>query len=226
MTETKDLTAIWDAGGVLYTFDQSITDRKLSQDSGRSLEEISAILFGGSAHGREYNQGLVEPYNLGNIDSLEFYKRLKKALGLKMDYSEFADAWSNIFTPNTEILEFIKRVHTAGYRQGILSSTNPLHWYGMRRIFDLESLLGRERIVCTFDLDAGEKKPHPKLFDLALRRTGGIKDRTKTAYLDDVLKYATAADNYGIKGIHVDNTKPDFQERCIEDAIRFGINTD
>ncbi len=120
-------TVIWDAGGVIYTFDQSKTDKKLSANSGKSIEEITAVLFGGSAGGREYNAGLVEPFNLGKINSQQFYENVKRELGLTMSFDEFRDAWTDIFALNDKVTMFIRDVHRAGYNQGVLSSTNPMH---------------------------------------------------------------------------------------------------
>jgi len=215
---SKDLTAIlWDAGGVIYNFDQSITDRKLATRCGKSPELVSAAIFGGSASGREYNKGLVEPYNLGHIDSRTFYENVKRELGLDMSFDEFAEAWSDIFTLNEDITHYIRASREEDLRQGVLSSTNPLHWEGMKRLYNLEEALGKEVVVCTFHPDAGEKKPHPKLFEVSLRRLDSKKE--ETVYVDDVKKYVDAAIAYGMKGLHCDSTRPNFQERCIEDLV-------
>ena len=212
---TTKPTIIWDAGGVIYAFDQSRTDRKLSANSGRTVEEISAVLFGSSAGGREYNAGLVEQFNLGKIDSNAFYDAVKKALGLTMTFDEFHDAWTDIFTLNKGIVGFIQDAHRAGYKQGVLSSTNPMHWGKMNSMFDLEALLGKDHVVCTYHPDAGQKKPHPALFEATLRRLRATAP--ECIYVDDVQKYADAAEKLGIKGVHVDITQQDFQEKCIED---------
>ena len=209
---------LWDAGGVIYTLDQSITDRKLAAHCGKSPELVSATIFGGSASGKEYNKGLVEPYNLGHVDSRTFYENVKSELGLDMSFDEFAEAWSDIFTLNEDILHYIRAAREEGVRQGVLSSTNPLHWEGMKRLYNLEEALGKEVVVCTFHTDAGEKKPHPKLFEVSLRKLGSKKE--ETVYVDNVKKYIDAAVAYGLLGVHCDNSRPDFQERCIEDLAR------
>lgn len=208
---------LWDAGGVIYTFDQSITDRKLSERCGKPAELISATIFGGSALGKEYNKGLVEPYNLGHIDSKTFYENVKRELGLDMTFDQFTEAWSDIFTLNEDIIHYIRAAREEGKKQGVLSSTNPLHWEGMKRLYNLEGALGKDVVVCTFYPDAGEKKPHPKLFDVSLRRLGSKKE--ETVYVDDVKKYVDAAIAYGLQGLHCDNSRSDFQQRCIEDLV-------
>lgn len=218
---TTKPTVIWDAGGVVYAFDQSRTDRKLSDNSGKSIDEITAIIFGGSVGGREYNAGLVEPFNLGKIDSQTFYENVERELGLTMTFDEFRDAWTDIFTLNKNVVRFIQNAHRAGYKQGVLSSTNPLHWEKMNEMFDLEVLLGKERVVCTYHKDAGQKKPHPALFETALRRLQATKE--ESIYVDDLKKYTDAAEKLGIKGVHVDITQPEFQEKCIEDLRRLGV---
>lgn len=215
---SKADAVLWDAGGVVYTFDQSITDRKLAARCGKTLEEISAVLFGGAAEGKEYNRGLVEPYNLGRIDSRTFYEDIKTELNLDMSFDEFAEAWSDIFTLNEDIVNYIRAAREEGIKQGVLSSTNPLHWEGMKRLYNLEEALGKKVVICTFHSDAAEKKPHPKLFDVSLRKLDTPKDRT--VYVDDVKKYIDAAIAYGLLAIYCDDSKPDFQQRCIEDLVR------
>ncbi len=218
---TTKPTVIWDAGGVIYAFDQNRTDKKLSANSGKSIDEVTTVIFGGSAGGREYNAGLVEPFNLGKINSLQFYENVRKALGLTMTFDEFRDAWTDIFTLNNQVVDFIQDAHCAGYKQGILSSTNPMHWGKMNSMFDLETLLGKDRVVCTYHPDAGQKKPHPQLFETALRRLQATA--AESVYVDDIKKYTDTAEKLGIKGVHVDLTNPDFQKKCIEDLTKLGI---
>ncbi|MEK6862111.1 MAG: HAD hydrolase-like protein [Nanoarchaeota archaeon] len=213
----KAHAVLWDAGGVIYTFDQGKTDRKLAARCGKTQEEISATLFGGAAEGKEYNKGLVEPYNLGHINSRTFYENVKRELGLDMSFDEFAEAWSDIFTLNEDIVYYIRASREEGIKQGVLSSTNPLHWEGMKRLYNLEEALGKEVVVCTFHPDAGEKKPHPRLFDISLRKLSTLKE--ETVYVDDVKKYVDAAISFGMLGLHCDNSRPDFQERCMENLV-------
>jgi len=213
---------IWDAGGVIYSFDQNIANKQLAQNCGKSLEEISEVIYGNSMTDRQFNSGIAEPYNLGKINSKEFYSRLKKRLGLTMSYDKFVAVFGNILTLNHKIADLIERVHNAGYTQGVLSSTNPIHWAEMMKLFDIERLLGSERIVRTCDQDAGEKKPSPILFDLVLKKLGG-GDKKTFAYFDDVQKYAEAATLYGVNGIYVNITRPDFEENCIATVKSLGI---
>ncbi len=91
----------------------------------------------------------------------------------------------------------------------------------MNSMFDLEGLLTPQKVVCTYHADAGQKKPHPHLFETTLRRLQATKE--ESIYVDDVKKYADAAEKFGIKGVHVDITNPDFQERCIEDLRRLSV---
>ena len=114
----KAHAVLWDAGGVIYTFDQGKTDRKLAARCGKTQEEISATLFGGAAEGKEYNKGLVEPYNLGHINSRTFYENVKRELGLDMSFDEFAEAWSDIFTLNEDIVYYIRASREEGIKQG------------------------------------------------------------------------------------------------------------
>ncbi len=219
---TKDhTTIIWDVGGVLHDFDQSITDSILARHCAKTTEEISAVIFGGSASGREYNQGIIEPYNLGLIDSQTFYERLKETLGLDMSFDEFATAWKAVWTtPKQSLLDFVKGLKAYPVKQGILSSTNPLHWQGLCERINIEGLISPQHSVCTYHQGAHEKKPHPKLFDIVLQKLNSTKG--ESGYVDDVLKYVTAAQTYGLSGgFHVDLKQPDHVARCIEEVTAY-----
>lgn len=210
---------LWDAGGVIFPFDQTRGDRKIAEDCGKSFEEVSKILYGNS--GIEYNQGVVEDYILGRINSREFYMRLREVLGMKMNFNNFVEVYTDIFGLNIKIRDFILQMNDEGVTQGVLSSTDILHWEKMNSIFNLEELLGKENIVCTFHKDAGHKKPSPELFNTAIRRLG--VDKRTCVYVDDIKKYVEKALEYGFgAGVHVDNTKPDFQERCIREIQALG----
>lgn len=216
-------TILWDAGGVIYSFNQEKCDEKLARDCGRTPKEVSELLFGVSGADRRYNAGLCEPFILGRIDERQFYHRVKEQLGLGMNYIDFIDAWNDIFTLNYDITGFIRRAADAGIPQGILSSTNSLHWQKMNSLFDLETVLGKETIVCTYHPGVGVKKGEPRLFDIALERLKMKKE--ETVYVDDVKKYVDAAQQYGFGAVvHVElQRRESFQEECIRELERLGF---
>lgn len=216
-------TILWDAGGVIVGFDQAKCDEKLASSSNKSASEVSTILFGDSIKGKGYNDGLVEKFNLGRISSKEFYESVRIALGLNMGYRDFAEAWIDIFSINEKILAFMRKAAARGIRQGILSSTNPLHWDKMNQLCGLESLLGKNNILCTYHPDARMKKPDLKLFDCALQRLKAKKE--ETVYVDDIEKYLAAARTYGFGAtVHVNLDNPSYQEKCIKDLGSLGFH--
>lgn len=216
-------TILWDAGGVIYSFDQGRVDRALAANCNKCPGEVAAILYGGTAGDREYNRGLVEDFNLGIVDAPVFYHRVKKTLELRMDYDDFVSNWNSVFKGvNSKIASYLERAADAGIPQGILSSTNPLHWKEMNHMLNLEKLLGKKNIVCTYHPDARAKKPTPELFDTALQRMGRQKE--EVVYVDDVKKYTDAALNYGFgAAVHVDIEKSDFQQQCIHALEELGF---
>ena len=215
-------TILWDAGGVIYSFDQKKCDTRLAAACGRTPEDVSKMLFGSSAEGREYNAGLVEKFNLGKINELEFYYGVKETLGLSINYEQFVSAWTDIFTPNLEVMDLMKLFADIRIKQAILSSTNPLHWQTMNTLFDLETLLGQENIVCTYHSGVGVKKGKPQLFDIVLGRIK--KSKEEVVYVDDVKKYVDSAAEYGFGAtVHVDIEQRDFQEKCIRKLQKLGF---
>ncbi|MBS3144268.1 HAD hydrolase-like protein [Candidatus Woesearchaeota archaeon] len=218
---TNSITAVmWDLGGVVLAFDESITDRKLSAHCALTPEQISGKLFGNSVAGREFNEGLIEPFYLGRIGAQVFYQNVKKELGLDMSYKQFVDAWTDIFTRNEKIIAFMQGLKRKGVPQCALSSTNELHMEKMVKFAGLEETVGRARFVTTYNV--GAKKPDRRLFEAA---TCVLQTPlNQCAYVDDIQKYIDASLKYGIgAAIHVDITQPDFQERCIADLKKLGI---
>ncbi len=217
-------TILWDMGGVVCSFYQGIANANLSRHSksGKTSKEVSDILFGSSAAKGHYNQGLTEDYYLGRQDSENFYLRVREALDLDMSYANFVEAWSNMFSLNEDVCNFIKRAHEWGYNQGVLSSTNPIHWRAMDNLAGTEDLLGREKIICTYHKDAGFKKPSFELFEAATRRLNVPKE--EVIYVDDVKDYTDAALKFGLGGaVHVDHSSKDYQHNCIVELAKLGI---
>ncbi|MDO8555671.1 MAG: HAD-IA family hydrolase [Nanoarchaeota archaeon] len=217
---------IWDMGGVIINFDANITNRLLSEDCGRSPEEVNALLYGGSAAGREYNAGLISDYYLGETDSEGFYFHVAQALQLNMSRERFEAVWkATLTTPNIEVVDLIHRLHRR-YQQCILSSTNPWQLERMNEFttiggkIDLQTLLGDDRMVTTYKVH--DKKPSKRLFRAACAVLGLEKELC--VYIDDVKKYTDAAKKFGLQAVHVDITKPDFINRCLDDLVALGIN--
>lgn len=218
-------TILWDMGGVVCNFNQGTANERLSKRSrsGKSVKEVSDILFGSSAASGQYNEGLTEDFYLGREGSESFYHRVKSALELDMSYKDFVRAWGDIFTPNDDIIRFIKDVHESGYVQGVLSSTNPIHWEYMDRLAKIEGVLGKDKIICTYHPDAGFKKPSAELFQTAVNRLQVPKERV--IYVDDVRAYTEVALRLGFgAAVHVDHNNEDYQARCIAAIRELGIS--
>jgi len=206
---------IWDLGDVVYAFDQTLTDNGFAKISGLDAKEVAGILYGQTIENKGYNAGVNEGHNLGTMTSEEFYKAATKALNINLGYEEFTRVWSDIFTVNEKVRDFIIESHNAGIPQAVLSSTNPMHLDAMNKLFDIKNLLGEKNVFATFH--AGYKKPTRELFDAFFSTTGFEKHRS--VYVDDVQKYVDAAEKYGLGAIvRVDTSNPQFQEKCIMDV--------
>ncbi|MBI5390932.1 HAD-IA family hydrolase [Candidatus Woesearchaeota archaeon] len=203
---------IWDLGGVVYSFDQGVFDRNIAlvQHSGKTLPEIRNILYGTS--GREYNAGLMEAFNKGEISPHEFHRAVCQHLGIELPYEEFKHLWTNIFTLNKAIAQFIQQRKQQGFPQAVLSSINELNVEKVNQIFPIEQLLGKKHMIYT--CRHGMKKPDPRLFDFALESLG--KRKEEVVYVDDIKKYTDAAIAYGLQVVHVDLAHADFQQRTIK----------
>lgn len=214
---------LWDAGDVIYPFNFKPAFESIAANATvprfKNPKEVNAILFG-TTTGHEYNAGITEANYLGKESDDSFYERAKEVLGLTFSRTEFEHVFSDIFTVNSRVARFIEAAQKAGYDQAVVSSTCPMHWAAMRRTidqqtgkhFDMEALLGAERIITTYKL--GVKKPHDLLFATALKTMDAKKE--EAVYIDDVLKYVVAAQAYGLAVVHMNTKIADPQGDCIK----------
>lgn len=205
-----DISAVlWDLGGVVVDYDHNKINRRLSLDSGMNLKEVSTALLRRSGSGY---QGLLKPYNTGQIDSLEFYRSLQTSVGLRMSYDEFVEAWTDVFIVHQPILDCLQFLRSRMIPQAILSSTNLLHLEKIVTLTHLDDLIGRDHFVTTFSV--GVEKPDKKLFETA--STCLDLPLKRCVYVDDIKPYIDAGLSYGLgAGIHMDASLPDYQEQCI-----------
>lgn len=177
---------IFDLGGVIVDFDHHTVSRRLSPFSPRTEGEIFQALF---------QSQLGRDYDLGRMSSEEFFQRAWEALELDLEFGEFQEIWSDIFSLNEEVARLLEelrgRVHLF-----LLSNTNALHFAHIRRHFPVLEVF--EEMLLSFEL--GMRKPDPRIWQEALQRAGLPAERA--AYVDDSLEYVAVARRLGLKGLH------------------------
>jgi glucose-1-phosphatase len=143
-------TIIFDLGKVIVPFEIERLE-KLANHCDFSTEEIRPKLFASEA---------VKLYEIGKIDSKEFFTGIKSLLGLRISFGEFADIWNGIFDQHSLIPEeFIANLKQK-YRLIILSDTNEMHFEFIKMNFPAVKLFDK----CVLSYEIGFVKPSEEAF--------------------------------------------------------------
>ena len=176
---------IFDFGNVIASFDDSIFLRPVSEQTGKSVEELLGI----------YRPVLNTEFETGHISAEEFYERFKTASGHSMCLEEFRDLYCSIFTEVPRMLELVKRLKGNNYRLVLLSNTNPWHYEHPGR--DYESVRLMDALSLSFEV--GHVKPDCEIFEDAVRKAGC--EPNECVYIDDIKEYADKATELGMHGV-------------------------
>lgn len=120
-----------DLGGVVMKFNElpghsCIYDR-FSVLSGRSVEEVGEIIG--------FNTGPHGDFGRGLINSQQFYRLLCDRLGIAIGWETFRYAWGDIFLPNFPVIDLLRKVKKNGYKIGLISNLDEIHWDWMQKYF-------------------------------------------------------------------------------------------
>ena len=183
----------FDIGNVLLHFDFRQAARQMAEVAGCDLQTI--------------HQALVDPdlqyrYETGAISSRQFYDIVCERIGSQPPYEEFTYAAAAMFTLNMSIVPLVHALSAAGYRLGLLSNTNDIHWeyFANGRYAIVPHSF--EQWVLSYRL--GTMKPEPAIFQHAIEMAGVAPERI--FYLDDMPGHVAAAQGLGIDAHHYTTT--------------------
>jgi len=177
---------IFDLGNVLVDFDHRIASRKVAKLSDRSEEEIYNLIFDSPS---------TELFEEGKISSEVFFKEVKKALNLRLNYEEFVPIWNEIFFFSEKNLEVcnIARLLKQSYRVALLSNINILHFEYVKETFPI--LDAFHDIITSFEV--GARKPKKEIYQKTLEALGVFAP--DAFYTDDRKELIDSAKDLGIK---------------------------
>lgn len=181
-------TIISDLGNVVMFFDWSIAYERFRPYCATLLPEVK--------HATERYPFLAD-FECGKISSEELYANMSDLLKMRLPFETFAQIWSDIFTPNTAMIDFFKNISTE-VRLVLLSNTNELHYSFIRKHFPDALSMFEDRVVLSYE--AGCIKPDKRIYRNALTKAGCNPE--ECIYIDDIKEYADAAQSLGIHGIH------------------------
>ncbi len=163
-------TVVFDLGKVLVDFDYHIAARNLAARGKLTAAEVWRFVNESS---------LLIDYELGLLDSAEFYARMRDAIGFEGDQETFAHLFGDIFSP----IEPMIQVHAALRRKGlstyIFSNTNEFAVRHIHKTFPFFSTF--DAYILSYE--HGAMKPDPKLYGVLEQVSG--KRGAEILYLDD-----------------------------------------
>ena len=178
-------TIISDMGNVVLYFDHRKTCQGLAQYSPMDAEAIHEAIFVADRH---------RPYEQGRLSSEQFRVEVERLIGAPVPPDEFARLWGDVFWPNQPTIDLYEQLR-GRCRFALLSNTNALHWDYIEPALP-QGLF--EEMVLSFRV--GACKPEPAIYEDACRR---VADWPKPwLYVDDIARYAEAADAFGMTGVH------------------------
>ena len=178
-------TVIFDLGNVLLKFDMRIIAGKIAERFPLDENKLFDLFF---------DSPLVGLHDDGKIDGREFHRRAMKLLDIDMPFEEFRDIWNDIFTENEEVINLADSL-SSRYKVFLMSNTNRMHFEYIKTKFRMVKIF--DTIFTSYEV--GERKPHPKIFNAAIKCAGTKPDHV--VFIDDRQDLVEGAQKLGIHGI-------------------------
>jgi FMN phosphatase YigB (HAD superfamily) len=179
-----------DLGKVIVPFDFTIGYRALQQHSDLTVEELRE---------RIRETGLVPRFESGLIEPRNFVRELCAALSVPLNYAEFCDIWSSIFSRETLISDaFLTQLHRR-YPLILVSNTNAIHFEMIRREYPVLRHFDR----CIVSYEVGAMKPSPSIYRAAIEAAGCLPE--ECFFTDDIPDYVEGARRMGIDAVQFHN---------------------
>jgi putative hydrolase of the HAD superfamily len=178
-------TVYFDLGNVLLFFSLPKMFAQMATCTGMSPSAVQGLLYGTE---------LRELYEKGLIDTEQLYRTFLKHAPHPFSLHEFMAAFSNIFTPNTDLWPVIESLKNQGIRLVILSNTSECHFnyayshYPILHQFDHKIL----------SYEVGAWKPDPSIFTHALKHSQCAPE--ECFYTDDIPEFIAGAKKAGLHG--------------------------
>jgi glucose-1-phosphatase len=200
MKRIRQYTIIFDLGNVILNFDHNIICDKLSKICGLKSEVIYSKIFKSGLE-KEFDEGILSPE--------KFLQKCSSAMRCPLEEKPFKKIWCNIFIPNENVINLIKKLRT-NYEIFLLSNTNQWHYNFIKMNFDIFKLFGN--LILSFQI--GCTKPDSRIFKYAANCSTSFK----IIYIDDIIDYVHAAKKEGFIGIHYQNF-----DKLILDLIKLEV---
>jgi putative hydrolase of the HAD superfamily len=186
---------IFDLGGVILDIDFAKTSQAFKALGIEDFDELFTQF---------HANPLFTSLESGKITPAEFVEALAGYTGKKFTEEQVIEAWNAIlvsFPPHR--IELLKRLKTQ-YRTFLLSNTNEIH---VKRFLEMYvETIGEGSLEDCFEKiyyshDIGFRKPNKEAYEFVLNENG-LKPE-ETLFIDDTLPNIEAANELGIKTVHL-----------------------
>jgi HAD superfamily hydrolase (TIGR01509 family) len=179
---------VLDLGNVLAFFDHRRACRQIAALArpGTTEDDVFDLLF---------HQPLERQYDTGEITTSAFIAALRSAFGITAGDDAIAEAWSDIFEPNDDLMAQLPALKAVVKTLVLASNTNELHFTRIRRIMPGTIALFNATVV---SFEVGVRKPSALFFERVIAATGGPAGAC--IYVDDRPDLVAAAEALGMRG--------------------------
>lgn len=169
-----------DLGNVIVTFDRPRAHRQMAAAAGVSPDAVQAALAA---------TRLEERLEKGLVDWAGFHAEFSRHVGAVVDPAVLADAASDMFALNVEMLPVIAGLERAGMPIGILSNTCGVHWDHL--LAKRYAILPGNVAAAVLSHEVSAVKPEPAIYATAAARVGVAPERI--FFCDDIPSHVDAA---------------------------------
>lgn len=196
-------TVFFDLGNVLIHVHLPKLLSGLENLSGLSREELQAFLK---------DKNIRERYETGKISTIEFYTMIQKRAKRGFSVKEFEEAFSNIFTPKTDVWPIVESLKKEKVKLVLLSNTSECHFEYSKKHYPILELF--DDFVLSYKV--GAWKPDAEIFETALKKANCSSENC--FYTDDIPEFIESAKHIGLPGavfkdaetLHIDLLKRKF----------------
>jgi len=198
---------IFDLGNVLIDFNHKLAAEKISGFSDRTPQQIFDLFFDSELAGL-FEEGYITPE--------DFFLKIKKQLGLSLDYEGFVPIYNGIFflTEKNHSVYNLTRVLKDHYKIALLSNINVLHFDYLKKNFS-HLFDAFHYIVTSYEL--GLRKPHPLIYQKTLEILAVSPQQV--FYTDDRPELIRGAQELGIRSFVFKNI-----QQLKKDLLSTGIS--
>lgn len=198
-------TVYFDLGNVLVFFSLPKLIAQISHCTGLTRAQVGQFYF---------DTDLRELYERGSVDTEQLYRMFLKQSPKTFSLQEFMFAFSEIFTPNTELWPVVEQLKKEGLRLILLSNTSECHF---NYVFSHYPILQRfDHKILSFEV--GVWKPDSRIFQKALEHSQCAQE--ECFYTDDIPEFIANARKVGLQGeIYTD--VPKLKQHFIDRGCHF-----